>query len=376
MAANPVVSEGVDDQEPELNTGIAMSEPEVLWKCLFEKEDIGLQFLDLVIETFKTLEDNTGEKNETFDHHIDFIIKWTIADITSETCSNRSWKRIDSYFYIFRRIHEHIEKLQQSHESLTKINESIFHLIIMIFKETKGEEPNLITEDKEVLSKINIMEHLSLITSIDDQSTLLKFFVLMKLSMQTKKCFSQQGPHVLWIDTLKTIQSTKCGLSDFIKLYREYKKAFEQFPLDTSAIMYLIRRMHTSVPLQGSPFLTFIGLHQQINPDINAFYEQFLSVFSELVKDKRYTIQNVSELLSSMKQSDQRFRQYFEAYLSTSNVTRDDIFNMFLSLSKLNALNDMLRRYFSEILPRRFSSMQLEEFFSIRRSGQGMSQSY
>jgi hypothetical protein len=90
--------------------------------------------------------------------------------------------------------------IKRNYNPLGQFQQHLFHLLVSIFEETEGEQPNLLINDKDLLLKMNICEHLSSITTINDLNTLKKFFVLSKLSMQSIKLINNNDYRLQWID--------------------------------------------------------------------------------------------------------------------------------------------------------------------------------
>ena len=347
---------------------VEISEEGSICGRVFEETQIGVEFFDLVTTRFFVFDENNGEQNRTFGNDVDYITQCTINDITSKTHRNRWSKRIDAYLYIYRRIQEYYALLYKSKEPVHTLRRTLFKALADIFKTSNGEEPNLILKDENTLSRINISQYLSSITKILDEATLLEFFVLMKLSMQSAKYMTEQHQQIRWIDTLRKVQDIKFSLDHVVNSYLQYKKAFEEAPWDTSVLIYLIRRLYSPTTMKKSAIFTFIKMHQAINSNHAIFFEQFLPIFGEGIQKYWFTDNGIADILLYLSKHDVLFRQYFNEL--SSKVDINNIFNVFLILSKMNVLNDTVKKILNETLPRKLSSIRLSVFNEFAKSAQ------
>ncbi|CAF4087703.1 unnamed protein product, partial [Adineta steineri] len=159
---------------------------EVASSCgrVFQLDDVGMKFFDTVLEHILHFDEFNQRQNESFLNDVDYITQCIIADLTLKEQYVRSSKRLDTYLYIYRRIEEYINLINIDYKPLQQFKQQLSKLLISIFEQTSGEQPNLLSENKDLLLKMNILQHLSSITTIDDLNTLNEFFVLSKLSMQ------------------------------------------------------------------------------------------------------------------------------------------------------------------------------------------------
>ncbi|CAF1180009.1 unnamed protein product [Adineta steineri] len=320
---------------------------EVASSCgrVFQLDDVGIHFFDAVLEHIRHFDEFNRRQNETFLNDVDYITQCTIADLTLKEQSVRSSKRLDTYLYIYRRIEEYINLINIDYEPLQQFKQQLSKLLISIFEQTSGEQPNLLLEDKDLLLKMNILQHLSSITTIDDLNTLNEFFVLSKLSMQAAQMIDDNSLH--WIDILS-------------------KQAFRKFPFDTSVLIYLMQRMHLSKPINQSPFKTFAQLNKQLNLPMMEFFEQFQSIFSNGIKNQWYEMKDIAELFIWLKSQDQLFSQYFSHY--SSNVSTDELWEIFLYLYKTTEINNIIGKYLISTLNERISSVSVSDFQRYTKS--------
>jgi hypothetical protein len=163
-----------------------------------------------------------------------------------------------------------------------------------------------------------------------------------------------------WLDILSKVQHIKLSLIDFIQGYIDYKQAFEQFPLDMPAFILLIQRIHPPKHTPTSPFIIFIKLYQQLNLQATEFFQLFQPVFSKGIENRKYEIEHISELLKRLSTHDFFFHTYLKIYSSHANT--DDLWNMYLRLSKISDLNGIIKKYLTPILTTRVSGVSVEAF--------------
>jgi hypothetical protein len=339
-----------------------LSEPALLIGEVFDKEENRLEFLDLTIARFEHFDElNRAEGGKTFSDDMNYILQSSMVSLTSKN-SDKFENRIDSYFYIYRRLEEYFAMKKTSYFSggsstsnLEIFRRKLYEMLSHIFTSSKGENPNLYSNDEELLKRINLPQHFSSIKTIDT-STQHLFFALCKLSMQS----SLSSNRLKWLDILLKIETIKLSLENFINQYIGYTKAFEQFPLDTSAYIHLIQRIHPPKQTSISPFSTIGSLFRKLKLPVNEFFDQFLPLFIKGIKEKRYEIRHVSELLKQFSVNDYLFDKYISNY--SSHINLDDLWNMFLHLCIISEITEIIKKYLTPILTRRISIVSIETF--------------
>jgi hypothetical protein len=250
---------------------------------------------------------------------------------------------------------------KQGYTVLPEFRQKLFEILTTIFTNTGGKEPNICIKDKVLLKEINIFQHLTSITSIKTQQTLHTFFVVFKLSMQSSIIIDDDHQNQLkWKDILLKIQEINLSLEDFIDQYIKYKDAFRQFPLDMPGFIYLIQKMHPSRSLKASPFVNFDLLIKKLNFNEITFYKDFQSIFDNGLKVQRYEIKHITELLITLSSYDTLFYEYLSIYSLTANY--DDLWKMYLNLSKISDLNLTMRKHLGTILSKRISTVPFGTF--------------
>lgn len=318
-------------------------------------------FFDVVHAHFESYdESNRAQRNECFSADIDFIIDCVKTSLTSPEHLELFPRRIDAYFYIYRRITEYVELEKKHTHQLKEFQRHLHEQSAVAFKSTEGLQPNFCIENIDLLKKINIRQHLAFITEINDIDTLDIFFTLCKLSFQSSLLVDDHD-RLQWIDIFSKIHHYRISFTDIISRYISYKQAFEHCPLDISAIIHLIRRLHPPKNNQTSPFDLFMNMLQNLNLDSSTFFHQFKSIFAEGLGKQLYTFAHIASLLQMLStRNEQLFNIYLTSYSPTGSI--DVIWSMFWYISKTGNINDIMQKGFSEILAQRMQTVSVETF--------------
>ena len=336
---------------------------------IFDDDNDEQAFFDSVLACFMNFDEfNRAYENETFLNDIDFVSESTLTNLKLHKNSSKIGNRIDSYFYIYRRIAEYVTIAKQSPYSswkkhadsnLQELRETLLERMTRTFIDTKGLEPKLCINDKDSLGRMNIREHLMSITEIDKMETLRTFFVLCKLSFQSSKLLDNQD-HIRWIDILSKVQIRKLHLTEFMSMYMSCAQAFEQFPLDISAFIHLIGKMHLPKTNKDSPFQVYMSSLKSLNLEYTIFFDHFQPIFSIGVKDARYEFKHMYSFLVYLVQREHLFHKYFTIY--AENTNNNDLWDMFLSLSVIIDLNGINQKQFSSNVAKRLSTAAVDVF--------------
>jgi len=344
------------------------SKPAVLIGKIFDTNEVGLEFLDSTLARFEHFdESNRVEGDKTFSDDINYILQSAMASLTLKNV-DKFQDRIDSYFYIYRRLEEYFAMKKKSMWSggsstsnLEIFRQKFYEILANTFVLSKGTKPNLCSNDENLLKRMNISQHLSSIETIEPQ-TLNIFFVLCKLSMQS----SLTHNHPKWIDILSRTDSIKLSLQYFINQYADYIQAFKRFPLDTPTYIYLIQRIDPPKQNPTSPFDIFLAHVLKLNLKAEEFFDLFQPVFIKGIKDKRYETEHISKLFKILSKTDQVFFKYISIY--SSNVNNDDLWNMFVHLCTISDINDVIKKHLTAILINRISTVSIETFSRYTQS--------
>ena len=344
-----------------------LSEPATVIGRIFEDEvTVEHSFFDAVLARFENFDQfNDEHRSKTFADDVDFIIRCVKESLATPEDVKRFPRRIDSYFYIYRRITEYFLIVKEStawtftlQTSVKQLRETILMQLASVFTETKGFQPNLCVKDKDLLKRIDIYDHLCSITRID-KYTINLFFALCKLSFQS---ILLMGDYHLqqWKIVLVKIKDFGINLQELIPCYVSFELGFRDFPLNIPAFIELIRRLH---PVQGSeesPFFIFIRLCKNLNLSVEEFFEQFRPIFDKKMKESCYKESHVASLLLTIGRRDRIFDEYFSLY--ASHVNNDNLWMMFLYLSEKSELNENIQNQLTAKLSTRVPSSSIESF--------------
>ncbi|CAF2886977.1 unnamed protein product [Rotaria sp. Silwood2] len=178
--------------------------------------------------------------------------------------------------------------------------------------------------------------------------------------MQASKLINDVNFHLQWIDIISKVKITYPSLDQFIQAYQNNKEAFIEFPFDTPVLIKLVQRMHPPTYAKESPFMTFIRLNQVLNLDPTQFFEQFHSIFRLGIKNRLYEKKDVAELFTWIKSQDQLFGQYFNHY--SSNANPDHLWDMFLHLFTIGAVDKIVQKHLIPIVSQRALSVNTTTF--------------
>jgi hypothetical protein len=342
-----------------LGRGTKVSEAANHFGKIFKEHNVSVEFYNSIVVAFVNFDEFNGNNNKVVSNDVEYITQRMIDDVASKNVT-QSVQRIDSYFYIYHRIKAYVSRLKENYSPLQNLQQKLFELLTTIFVETNGKQPNICLNDRDQLREINIPQHLLHITVIKDKQTLNIVFVLSKLSMQSSLITDDNQNQLKWMNIFSKTKEIKLSLEDFIAQYIIYKDAFKQFPIDIPAFILLIQRMHPPKGLKNSPFTTFIHLCQNLSLNVITFLEQFKPIFDSGVKVQRYHIQHIRKLLILLSPYNQLFCDYLLIY--SSNVSSDELWDMYLNLSKISDLNATIRKHLITILSERISILPLDTF--------------
>ena len=348
------------------NREVIVSESASLFKCLFDDNNVEDPFFDAVLRHFIGFDQFHQGSNKITLEDIDYITQCTMADLTSKEHTDRSLQRINSYLYIYRRIEEYSQTFRKPYDILNQFRQQLFDLLTMIFVSTAGEKPNIHIQQEQHLLKMRIPDHLSSIIYIDDENTLLKFFVLCKLSMQSALIVHEYHDLVQWIPILSKVQTIKFAIEKFIESYLANVKAFEQFSINVEAFVYIIQRLHPAKITEESPFRTFIILSRELKLSTDQFLDQFQAIFANGVKKNNYQNKHIIDILLRLRKQDPTFYKYLFSY--ALNASQDDLWDIFLSLSEVVKFNENVKKSLISVLSQVIPLVSVSKFVRYAQS--------
>jgi hypothetical protein len=336
---------------------------------VFRSDSEEQEFFDLVLSNFENYdESNQAHKNDNFSADVEFIIQCATTSLTSSKYSQRFSKRIDAYFYIYRRIVEYIKIAKGCNDQMKEFGKQFYRQLVSTFVSTKGLQPALCLKTIDQIRRMDIRQHPATVTEIKDAETLRIFFVLCKLSFQSSLLVDEHC-RLQWIDILQKRRTWNMSLVDFISSYIEYKQAFECDPLDIPACIYLIRVMQPPKNNHASPFELFIDMIKKLNLNHKTFFDQFQTMFADGVAQQFYNYSHIASLLQMLSTTDELL---FNTYITTysSNASSDDLWKVFLQLIKIGDINGIMKNYFSLILTQQMQNIAIETFKQYYRSAE------
>ncbi|CAF1142456.1 unnamed protein product, partial [Adineta ricciae] len=322
---------------------IAISNEALQIGALFQLNDVEREFFNSLVAHLMIFDEYHSEKQKSYSKDIEYILRCATNDLASSKHQNRSLQRFDAYLYIYRRIERYMNSNENKNypQLLHEFKNSLLRELVCLFKETRGEEPNLIIDDREPLSTMNIPQHLSCFTSLNDIDTLRQFLLLCKLSMQATRCLIANDYRPQWIDILSKIKEIKIHLENFIHMYLIYEKAFEQFPIDEPTLIYLIQRFQVVNRQNESLFMVYIKYCSHLKLDTRSFLTKFQSMFLQIIEHNQVEMTNIIWFLCFIDTVDQQlFETYFTSYSYTLEV--DGLWKLFFKLTSLNIIRHSL----------------------------------
>ncbi|CAF3923938.1 unnamed protein product, partial [Adineta steineri] len=98
----------------------------------------------------------------------------------------------------------------------------------------------------------------------------------------------------------------------------------------------------------------------KLNLDHKSFFDCYQGLFTEKIKQKFYEFPHIARLLRSLGSRDDLFGAYFSAY--SAYTSPNEVWNMFLYLSSIGDLNEIMQKHLILILPPRIDRISTEDF--------------
>jgi hypothetical protein len=166
--------------------------------------------------------------------------------------------------------------------------------------------------------------------------------------------------YVKWFAIVSEIKRWKICITDFISSYKTYRQAFEHFQLDIPEFIYLASNIHPSNNCQASPFVAYIELLKILELNQKTFFQQFQNAFDNGMKKQLYKHSHIVPLFRVLSVKDEHlFATYVRIF--SLNVSDDQLWEMFLYLSKTIGLNENMSKYFSLILTERTQNILVKD---------------
>jgi hypothetical protein len=230
------------------------------------------------------------------------------------------------------------------------------------FKSTNGAEPNLCTNNVNILKTLNIFNYLSFVTKIDGESIHL-FFALCKLSLQLSLKYYYQNK-LSW-KTILWQRPFEISLDSFISCYDNCREAFQNFPLDIQAFIYLIQTLHPHKKDQPCRLLGYDTLADKLHLNQDAFFEQFLPIFRAGALQNCYHYEEVAELISVLSTHASLLRNYLAMYYVSLPGSKDVIWSVFFHLSENYVMSEIIQEQLTRVLSIQVQSLFVNPFLLI-----------
>ncbi len=335
---------------------------------IFDTEvSVGQAFFDALLARFTNFDEyNAHHENKAFYEDVDFITQCFNESFKSEEELKRFGERIDAYLYVYARIKEYFQIIEEKHYGISalrhnvkQLREAIISNASKIFIHTNGLQPNLCTTDRDLLKRMNIDSYRLEITTIDE-NTIIQFFCFCKLSLAASLLFDPGKP-LQWKAIISDIKYFKISLEDLVKKYLDFKAGFEDFPLDVPGFTEFISRVPLFKATDKSPLNILLELGRSLKLKLDEFLNDFLPIFQNQCRNKLYKMNYVGEFLGVLAP----YERYFSAYLSayTACVDTDTLWRLFLYLCQISELNEPIKKHLLLKVTDRVSNINLTTFF-------------
>lgn len=335
---------------------------------IFNKDEDVIAFYNSVSSVFHSFdESNRSANNAFFPNDIWYIMKYTIESLELEDDSSKFSTRTDSYFYVYRRIVEYLNYIPDKHtkeklsQELAELRAFLYDELAYVFYKTMGEMPNVLIQDRSALERINIYEHLMMITTIQDDTELDIFFVLYKLALQSSLICDDHRDYS-WVNILSHLQSINLPLEFVISKFIDYKQVLTTFPLDIPDFINLIEK--TRVETKTTIFSTYISLVESLNLDAKIFLDKYLPHLPNwMAQNKKYRNEQIADLLQHVSQWEELFVKYLPH--CASHMSTDLFWKVSLNLIANLNFSDTMLTHMSLILLEKSNSLYINGFINI-----------
>jgi hypothetical protein len=348
-------------------TGTKKTSPSVApIEHMFHGNDDGVKFFNLTSHFFDSFdESNRSTTNVLFSNDIQYIMVCTISSLQSQDDLVKFTNRSDSYFYIYRRIAEYLNYIDNEHKREKRRKELLELRIILcrqlayVFQNTMGEKPKVLIMDRSVLERINIREHLMMITAILTDEDLIIFLVLSNLSLQSSLICDDHRDHS-WVSILSNVQSIDLSLESVVSKFIDYKQTFATVPFDIPAFIALVEKTPAWTDPTYSTFSSYISLLENLNLDVKTFFDEYLPHLPGwITKNKKNRSEHIGGLLQHVSQWEQLFANYLSS--CASNMHPDTFWKVFLYLIEKIDFNETILAQMSSILTKQSNSSTIEK---------------
>lgn len=334
------------------------SEQAKTFDAVLKSDEVGLAFLKSVLFNLQSLVYKNRQSQIPKDD-INFITEYVISDIQRNSDTNKFLKRVDGYLHAYGQLYHYSQAYKVCQSSLEKLKEMFFSHLIKIFDETRGQQPDLIVNDKQLILQMNLEQFLTHSAIIDSIGALKKFLIICKFVLQVDARMNDGGRTRQWTDIMLNVKRIDISLTEFIDTYLIYEEGFKQFPFDMPLLAHLIRQLHPP-QTQKSSLDTFILLKTRLQIKNVAFLEQFIPIFGEGVHDKKHAMEHIERFFVKIR----LYNKYFPLYLSAyaNNALVDDLWKMFLRLYEILEIKEIVQHNLKKMISEKLPSVSFRTF--------------
>ena len=349
-----------------------LSEPATSISRVFEDEvSVEHVFFDAVLARFTSFDlFNQDQPNKAFSYDVDFIIRCLHDSLTTLEHAKKFCYRIDSYFYMYRRVEEYYAIIKSTsywtwtlQNSVKQFKEAIINHISSSFAETKGLQPNLYVRDKELWGKVDIFEKFAGMSRVD-KSNMNLFFALCKLSLQS---FILIGDYhaFQWKNVLIKIKDFYLNLQEFISSYVDSQLGFREFPLNMPAFIELVQKLSLAESADESPLFILIRIVKTLDLSTDDFLDQFRPIFERRIKLKQYRMLHVADLLVHISRRERIFYEYFSMY--AANIDTEKLWSIFVYICEKAELSEIIQHHLVSRLANRIAVVSIDTFLQYTK---------
>jgi hypothetical protein len=350
-----------------------ISENARLIEKIFNRDTDGCEFWNQAMSQLNDFEKLYGQSEyKTFSNDVAYIIQCTMNSLSSSQYNMLFRNRVNAYFHICNRVEHYYQKIKLTNNPTPELSRDKTALINQLleklggaFKSTKGVEPNLCTNDFNLLAHLHIRNYLSFVKKIDNQS-IHRFFALFKLLLQSLSMYPQ--PHNLQWEYILSDKEFAISFKDFMSYYIDYKEALQNFPVDTKAFIYLIQSIR---PPKNDTIIDLkhcFSLLKEFHLEPDNFFNHFRNIFSADVKNLCYSSNQIAELLWIMSNTnDTLFNTYLSDYYANLPEPKNDILTVFFDFIEKYEINEGIQKRFTHYLEQYICKFSMREFLDFSK---------
>lgn len=333
----------------------------------------GTEFLNQIKSQLNEFEKLDGHPEyTTYLNNMYYIIQCTMKNLSSPEYNTIFQNHVNGYFYICNKIKDYHQRYQRMNNASRELSQHVIQLrnkllekLGVVFKDSKGIEPNLDVNDLELVKYLNIRKYFSFFKTIDDQS-IYTLFALCKLLLQSLSVHPR--PRNLQWENVLSNKVFEISFEKFMSYYTDYREVLSQLPMDTNTFIYLIKTI--SPPTNDIPFdlKHCFSRIKQFELEPNDFFERLLTIFSKGVKNLCYNTNQIAELLWIMSNTNSTlFDRYFAEYYRNLPGSKTNILIVFFDFIKKHQINENIQNRFTHFLQVYVQQFSMKEFLDFSK---------